>query len=450
MGLLSGENRRKLLDEVRQRIRPEIFDAMIGLLDLREPQEGRLEITCRGRGALRFVEPKFSPAISEAAHALFGVRPAIEFHEDVEKNPQQQSALELSPRAPVNSPGVPLLEEYTFERFIEGPSNRIAKAAAMQVAQRPFEHTLFLYGKSGVGKTHLLQALCHLARKTHPNLVVAYQPCEAFLNEFIHAAKTDSFRAFRARYETVDILAIDDIQILVNKDSSQNEFFYLFNELQQRRKQMVFSSDVPPRDIATFKERLSSRLESGLVLSIEPPGIEEREAIVRAKAEARGRQLPDDVCHYIATTITNNVRELEGAVTKVVGLAFLQGVPIDIDVARAALRHRTEIRQGPLHAEDVIRMVAQLYKLDPRELRVKSRSDRVTLAKQMSMLLCYRELHYTFRQLAPEFGGSSPNSVTHHMKAIQKRLANDPALEREYHLLASRIRDMAKKSPPPG
>jgi chromosomal replication initiator protein len=454
MKALLSAQREHLLKELAAHLEPGFFETWCSTLDLDELAPNIFQVRCPSRYWMDVVEPKLRPALSRVIESLTGTLPQVTF--TIDEQPRQ----DLEPPrpivvAPAKKPdvvfsGVRLQEQYTFDTFIEGPTNRFAKAAGMHVAQEPFEHNLFIHGKSGVGKTHLLHAVCHLALKHRPDLKIAYLPCEAFISDFVTAMKSNATEEFRRRYKNIDFLVIDDIDMLADKDATQNEFFHLFNHLTMNKKQLVLSSDAPPRSIQTFKERLFSRLESGLVAEIAPPNVEMRMAIIEAKAERKGKRIPEEVARFIAETIVDNVRELEGAVVKVIAMASLTERAVDLDLAREALKHRIEAPRQIFGVDDVCRLVAGRYGVEPKELLQRSRSPRVTLAKQMALTLCYSSLRYTIRELAKLFGVSAHNSVAYAIKKTRQAMQRDPALRRDYEQLLHQTEQLMKMFPTAG
>jgi chromosomal replication initiator protein len=451
MSILSSLRREDLLEELAALLDPAFFETWCRGLELRETPEDALEVAVPRFGRA-LIEPRLRPALVQALEKLTGAAPRIEFRsDDGETEPLEAPPIPVSSARPESFSGFPLQDHYTFDTFIEGPTNRVAKAAGMQVAQPPFQYNLFVYGKSGVGKTHLLHAVCHHAQQVRPGLRIAYLPCEEFLGTFVQAMRANTTDDFRKRFRGMDLLAIDDIHKLADKDATQNEFFHLFNHLFSHNKQMVFSSDTPPSRIPSFKEHLSSRLESGLVVEIQPPTFEMRMAIVEAKAEGKGARLPEEVARFVAETIPDNVRELEGAVVKVIAMSSLMGGrTIDLAVAREALKHRIEPARRGFDVQDVCRLVAARFGIEAAELLSKSRSPRVTRARQLCISLCRALQRSTFRELARAFGASAPNSITHALKKSQEAMKQDPGLRQTYEQLLRQAEQMMRMFPPAG
>jgi chromosomal replication initiator protein len=452
MVTLDAETRRLLLEEIAREVDPAFFETWCRTLDFVRDEDGLFQVPCGSRYCRDLLEPKLGGPLRRAVVKLFGGEPRIVFRVDERASPLTipEPAPPIPPPAPRAPrpepalPGIPLRDEYTFDTLIEGPTNRFAIAAGMQVANQPFEHPMFLYGKSGVGKTHLLHAICHRVRATHPHLRAVYIPCEAFISEFLNAIKVNRTEEFRGRYKSIDFLVIDDIDQLAHKEATQSEFFHIFNHLALHRRQMILSCDTPPRSIHTLKERLSSRFESGLVVSIDPPQFEMRMAIVKSKGERKGREIPDDVCRLIAEHFTENVREIEGAVIKAVALAHLTGRPIDLEVAREALKDKLEPRPRALACDDVISIVAGDYRLSPADLRRHTRKPRVVEAKQVCLYLCHLALKLSTRELAAALGLSSHNSAAVAVRKVRSSIERNPALRETVDRLRAQVERFGK------
>jgi len=330
--------------------------------------------------------------------------------------PQRDAAPEMR-AAPRVQGDIILNQQYIFDNFVVGHSNRLAHAAAIAVSESPGRtyNPLFLHGGVGLGKTHLLQAVCHAILAKNPSLNVVYLSCEAFVNQYIAAiqrgsADRNAIDTFRERYRAVDMLLIDDIHFLGNKDASQEEFFHTFNTLYHAQKQIILSSDSPPQDIPALEQRLVSRFKWGLVAEIDPPHFETKVAIIRAKALARGRELTDDVAKFLAEALDSNIREIEGAVTKVIVLAGLQNVPIDVALCRDALRELTR-KPGQMSLMDIMTHVANHYQVKVNELLSKKRSKAIALPRQVSMYLARMLTHLSLEEIGCQVGGRDHTTV---------------------------------------
>lgn len=323
-----------------------------------------------------------------------------------------------------------LNHKYVFEQFIVGASNRLAHAASLAVAERPADayNPLFLYGGVGLGKTHLLQAIAHYAIGRGRRVI--YTSSETFTNDLINAIRSQSTELFREKYRNTDFLLIDDIQFIAGKESTQEEFFHTFNTLHSSGGQIVLSSDRPPKAITTLEDRLRSRFEWGLLADVQPPDLETRIAILRFKADSQGVRVPDDVMEFIARRAQNNIRELEGALNKVIAHAAMVRHPISIELATAALQDIVS-RQAELTVEQVIAAVADYYRIEEDILIQRGRSKEVAFARQMAMYLAREETGASLPQIGEALGGRDHTTVMYGWEKIASQIEQNDRLRRE-------------------
>lgn len=328
---------------------------------------------------------------------------------------------------------VNLNEKYTFPNFVVASCNRLAHAAALAVADSPGKtyNPLYLYGGVGLGKTHLIQAAGHAIRAASPKLRIAYLSLERFMNELISAIRYgyDKTNAFRERYRSIDVLLIDDVQFIAGKERTQEEFFHTFNALYDRQKQIVLTSDCPPRDIPEIEERLHSRFEWGLIADIEPPDLETKVVIIKRKAEAHGVNLPDDVALLLARRSKHNIRELEGSLIRLLAMSSLRGVPLTKTLAEESFRG---VSNQPIEHEVSIsriqQLVAQHYKIDVENLKARSNVRQVLLPRQVAMYLCKRLAKKSYPEIAKHFGGKHHTTVIHSVEKIEKEMNSNREL----------------------
>jgi len=316
---------------------------------------------------------------------------------------------------------------FTFDRFVVGPSNRFAHAASLAVAESPAKayNPLFIYGGVGLGKTHLMQAIGQAVAQRWPSRRIVYASSERFTNELIAAIQTKTTAKFRDRYRTVDVLLIDDIHFIAQKEATQEEFFHTFNALYDAHKQIVISSDRSPKDIAGLEERLVSRFEWGLVTDIQPPDLETRIAILRKKAQEAGIQVPDDVIDFISQQITANIRELEGALIRVVAYCNLFGVPQSAATARDVLKDMVREVRARITLEEIQRQVADYFKIDLPEIRGLKRQRSILYPRQVAMFLCRRLTEASLPEIGRAFGGRDHTTVLHAVEKITRDIAQD-------------------------
>ena len=354
----------------------------------------------------------------------------------------------LTPAPEDHAGGVSQLnEKYTFDTFVIGSSNRFAHAAAFAVAESPAKayNPLFIYGDSGLGKTHLLHAIGHYAAQLYPNIRVKYVSSEEFVNDFINtigSSTSGSLRPkFQRRYREVDILMIDDIQFLQGKDATVEEFFHTFNALHNEHKQVVITSDQPPKMLKGFEERLRSRFEWGLLTDVQPPDLETRFAILRNKSIAERLQVSDNVLEYIASRVSSNIRELEGALVRLTAFANLNDQEIDMSLAETVLKDYITHEDTPeITATDIMGQTAAYFGLTLEDLCGSSRSRTLTTARQIAMYLCRELTDLSLPKIGQEFGGRDHTTVMHANKKIRTQMAERRNLYTQVTELTNRIK----------
>ena len=343
--------------------------------------------------------------------------------------------------------GNPLNPNYTFDRFVVGSCNRLAHASALAIAENPGHayNPLFVHGNVGLGKTHLLQAICHAVLRRDPNARVLYMSCEDFTNSYIQAIQAHQIDTFRDYHRGADVLVIDDVQFLANKQKTQDEFFHTFNALFDGQRQIVLSSDRPPVEIPTIEERLVSRFKWGLVAEVEAPCIDTRKAIVNNKAAGRGVELPDDVAHFLADRMTANIRELEGAVIKVVGFAAITDQPITLALAESCLRGMP-IRRTQVTSEEVMSLITNEFAITARELIGKSRTQSVSLPRQISMYLLREHTESSLEDIGKIFGNRDHTTVIYAVNKIRERSQKDRMFKETLDSLSTRLMTRSLRS----
>jgi chromosomal replication initiator protein len=324
--------------------------------------------------------------------------------------------------------------KYVFENYVVGSSNQLAHAAAMAVADRPAEtfNPLFLYGGVGLGKTHLLHAIGHRAWSRKTDLSIKYVSSEAFMNDLINAIRQQKTEEFRNRYRTIDILMIDDIQFIAGKESTQEEFFHTFNALHQAGKQVIISSDRPPKSIPTLHDRLRSRFEGGLIADLQPPDVEMREAIIAEKGRQLGYEVPSEVVQYIARKVESNIRELEGALNKVIVLANIYQRPMTTELAVQALTDQAiEQRRKEINADQIIDTVVDFFGISRSEIAGKGRRKDLVRPRQIAMYLIREEAGASLVEIGSVLGGRDHSTVVHGIEKIEAALDSDQRLRDE-------------------
>jgi len=337
---------------------------------------------------------------------------------------------------------------YIFETFVIGSSNRFAHAAAVAVAEAPAKayNPLFIYGDSGLGKTHLLHAIGAYAKELYGNVRVRYVSSEEFTNDFINSIRDDKASAFQRRYRDLDILLVDDIQFLENKERTQEEFFHTFNTLYNANKQIVISSDRPPKQLTTLEDRLRSRFEWGLITDIQPPEIETRIAILRKKAAQDKLNAPDDVLEYIASKISTNIRELEGALIRVTAFASLSRQGVDLGLAEIVLKDLMPTDAAPeITGQAIMAQTAAYFSLTLEDLCGTSRSRVLVNARQIAMYLCRELTDLSLPKIGQMFGGRDHTTVMHADRKIRQLMAERRSIYNQVTELTNRIKQQAQK-----
>jgi chromosomal replication initiator protein len=349
-----------------------------------------------------------------------------------EKNPADPSALPAQGRLDFESIDNTLNPKYTFDTFVVGSSNQFAHAAALAVAEKPSKayNPLFLYGGVGLGKTHLMHAIGHMIKLNNKRLRLTYVSTEKFTNEVINAIRYDKMLSFNERYRNNDVLLIDDIQFIAGKERTQEVFFHTFNSLYDTHKQIIISADCPPREIPTLEERLHSRFEWGLIADIQPPDLETKVAIIKKKAERQNITVPDNVALYIASKIKSNIRELEGALVRLIAYCSLKGSEITLPMAQETLHDILGPGDRAITIEMIQKTIADHFKMRVQELKSKNNSKSVALPRQICMYLCKKLTGASLPQIGREFGNKHHTTVLHSVNKIQQLLQTDRELSK--------------------
>jgi chromosomal replication initiator protein len=380
-------------------------------------------------------------------HVAPGERPATE-NEDEEENEsfaENGQAPNIRPgRVSANFVDIEPIEnslnpKYTFDKFVVGACNEFAHAASLGAAESPGKtyNPLFIYGGVGLGKTHLMHAIGHSIKERNRHLRVAYITSEKFMNELINAIRYDKTQTFREKYRSIDVLLMDDVQFMAGKERTQEEFFHTFNALHNDQKQIVISSDCPPREIPTLEERLHSRFEWGLIADIEPPDLETKVAILKRKADMDGVSLPDDIAMFIAGKVRSNIRELEGSLVRLVAISSLRGMPISKMLAQDAMKNVVDNESEGITMPRIAKTVAGHYKLTVDELKSKNNSRQIAVPRQVAMYLCKRLTKHSFPEIGREFGGKHHTTVMHSVEKIGSVIKED----RNFHRVVSELID---------
>lgn len=441
------------LGELETRFSKPIFEMWIKPMRVERLATDEVTLTVQNAFAKDWAENRLKGTIVATLTHIIGSPIAVRFViDEAAQMPDESSAAQLE-NAPALLPAsqpapsddfrhTGLNDRYTFEQFVVGATNRFAHAAAQAVAEAPARayNPLFIYGAVGLGKTHLMHAIGHRVLRSDPRSRVVYVSSETFTNEFITAIKNNQTVEFRNRYRTVDVLLIDDIQFLEGKEQTQEEFFHTFNTLHEASKQLVISSDRPPKDIQTLENRLRSRFEWGLLTDIQSPDLETREAILRKKAESDGIDVPHEVTSYIAKIIPSNIRQLEGALIKLTAYASLYKQALTVELAADVLRN--EINEMPLRKVTISLIkekVARFHGITQKELEGQRRDQRLTVPRQIAMYLACDLTNASLPQIAREFGKKDHTTVMYARDKVKQQMERDPEFRSKVRSVLSTI-----------
>ncbi|MDY6847441.1 MAG: chromosomal replication initiator protein DnaA [Chloroflexota bacterium] len=405
-----------------------------------DQESGLFTVGVKNAYARDWLDDRLSAKLSRLLTGMIGkpVTTEIKVHSTNTSSPERSQEKTISQPVPVTNDNPTINGRYRFDNFVVGADNRLAHAACMAVAESPARayNPLFLYGGVGLGKTHLLHAIGNACPPA--NLSVLYVSSEEFTNDLINAIRTHSTPAFREKYRQVDVLLIDDIQFIAGKESTQEEFFHTFNTLHGQNKQLVISSDRSPKALVTLEERLRSRFEWGLTADIQPPDVETRLAILRAKAERAGRQVPADILEMIARQVQSNIRELEGALNRVLAYADLTGVPLTLELAHNALTDF--LPQGmDLQPDDVLAEVSKTFGVSNDRILGRERTREVTLPRQIAMYLMREEGGVSLPKIGEIIGGRDHTTVIYACDKVNNLMETDEQLRRQVLQIRERL-----------
>ncbi len=437
-----------VLAQVQLNISPANFATWFKNTGILNQKENEVMISVPNSFAKEWLEQKYNKAIFKILHSL-----DVEIKEI--KYVVGKQELKISKRGRTSLPAIDQLEfpefkidketnlnpRYTFDNFIVGPFNELPHAAALAVSKSPgaVYNPLFVYGGVGLGKTHLVQALGNLIIKNFPDKKVKYIPAEKFTSGVISSIRNHDMENFKSQYRQIDVLIIDDIQFLAGKEKTQEEFFHTFNTLYEKNKQIIVSSDRPPKTIPSLAERLRSRFEGGMIADISAPDFETRVAILKSKARERAIDFPDEILHYIANNIQKNIRELEGALTRLIAYQKLNNQLPGLETAKSLLKSIVLPPPRTASPKKIIQAVAEFYDLRERELLIPSRRREIVYPRQIAMYLLRNELKGSYPFIGRKFRGKDHTTAIHACEKINRELQSDEKLADEISLIKQRI-----------
>ncbi len=438
---VSSSNAHELWEEalsvIRSRVSRQSYEAWFRPLALGSVEDHRFQILLPNRFFKEWFEEHYLGLLRSALEDLMFTKVEVALLlPEKEATPAVLGREELAERRASRRPRegpAQLNPKYTFDTFVVGSSNQFAHAASLAVGEQLSKayNPLFIYGGVGLGKTHLLHAIGHLARQRDPRIKVSYVSSEKFTNDLINAIRFDSTVEFRNRYRSLDLLLIDDIQFIAGKERTQEEFFHTFNDLYDSSKQIAISSDSLPREIPTLEERLRSRFEWGLIADIQPPDLETKAAILRKKAQAQGVRLPDEVSLFIAKHVKSNIRELEGSLVRLVAHASFTNREVSLELAQEVLKELTAEQQRIPTISSIQKAVAEFYGVRVEDLRSRGRNKSIVLPRQVAMYLCREIVKASLPDIGEGFGGKDHSTVIHSCEKVKRKIAGEEVFRRQ-------------------
>ncbi len=416
-----------------------------------EQEENRLTLVVPNGFVSRLVSGRHQESILRACRTLldrdnleFSIRVSEEKKAKKSRESGRKAGLpmkEISGKAPEPEWDNHLITRYLFENYVVGESNRFAHAAAYQVSENPGKsyNPFYIYGGVGLGKTHLVNAVGNAIFRRSPEKKILYLTTESFLNEMVNAIKFNKMSEFRERYRSIEVLIVDDIQFLSNKERTQEEFFHTFNSLYESGRQIILTSDCAPNEIMTLEERLRSRFSSGLIADIQIPDFETKVAILTEKMKQEGINLSEEVIYFLATSIKSNIRELEGAMIRLGAYQTLMGKPVTIEVTRRLLSNMIQNTSMPLHTELILNEVSAFYKVSPKEIRSKKRNRSISLARQVAIYLLRDLTQMSFPEIGREMGGRDHSTAIYAFRTVDENRDSDAILSRDIEILRRKL-----------
>jgi chromosomal replication initiator protein len=427
----------RMLISLATKVPPAALDSWLRPCRLTAVEGDHVKISAPNTYTRDWLHQHHTESLQAAAREVLGGNPRVSL--DIDRDAPSPAAAPNATEPPVAAPG--LSARYTFDSFVVGNSNQFAQAACQAVAELPSRsyNPLFIYGGVGLGKTHLLHAVGHQIARLYPHLRLLYLSSERFTNDLINAIRYDRTAEFRAKYRTIDLLLIDDIQFISGKERTQEEFFHTFNDLYEARKQIVVSSDSAPKEIPDLEERLRSRFEWGLIADIQPPDFETRVAILKKKAEIERVRLPDDVAYLIAGRIKANIREIEGSLTRMIAFCSLSGRDMSVELAQEVLADLWGEEERVITMEHIQRKVAEFFGIKLSDMRAKNRTKSVAFPRQVAMYLSRQLTHASLSDIGRAFGGKDHTTVIHAVTKLQTLIQEDPKFKQTIDTLTQGI-----------
>lgn len=431
----------QVLERLEQTIEPAQFQSWFAPTRFLAQKGDTIDVSVPSQRYVEHIRQQYAPQLRAILDELSTDRINLHLVADAEGANEPAAAPAVPPPVSTDPPPSVFNPRYKFDSFVVGKSNELAFAASRSIAENPSGsfNPLFIYGGAGLGKTHLIQAIGQQIRDTGRSKVV-YMSADAFVTELITSIRYDRMQQFRDRYRSVDALLLDDIQFLAGKERTQEEFFHTFNALYEAQKQIVFTSDAPPKEIPTLEDRLRSRFEWGLIADIQPPDLETKVAILRKKAEDRKVHVPNDVALFIAERVRTNIRELEGLLNRVVAFASLTGNAITVDVTKEALKDLLSKDNKPITPQEILRVVAAHYGTTVTNLKSKSNAQTIAFPRQVAMYMCKHLTDLSYPEIGRIFNNKHHSTVMYSVEKIDEKMQNDTQFTRVVEGLMKQFR----------
>ena len=435
----------KAVESIGVKVGNQAFDLWFRPLKLVHLKDQQVLLEVPNRFFQEWIEDHYPRIISDAIEECLNTEVSVEFKVLEKKDTPALKKTETKPenrRAKLASRGIYLNPKFTFVTFVVGASNQFAHAASRAVADAPGKayNPLFIYGGVGLGKTHLMNAIGNTIMDRQNNVKLLYAPAEQFTNEFVYSMRNDKMDKFKAKYRNLDVLIIDDIQFIAGKSGTQEEMFHTFNALYDTHKQIVFSSDRPPKDISPITERLRSRFGMGLIADIQIPDVETKMAILGKKSEIEGIELPEDVSFFLASKIKSNIRDLEACMIRLGAHSSLTGKVISVDMAKNVLKDVIHDEEKALSVDYVQKTVCEYYGLKIQDIKARKRTRDIAFPRQVAMYLSKILTDSSLSEIGKNFGGKDHSTVIHACKLIEKRRKDDEDFEKKIDYLLNKIR----------
>lgn len=435
----------KSLSRIETKVGTGIFDLWFKPIRLSALKDHTVILEIPNRFFKEWIEDTYPNLIKESVETVLGYPVSLKYHVEEKPQPTQKKIIDKleNKRMRLANKGIYLNPKYTFDNFITGNSNQFAHAASVAVAEAPGKtyNPLFIYGGVGLGKTHLMNAIGNRVLDARPDISVLYVSSEQFTNEVVSALRHDKMAELKERYRNLDLLLLDDVQFIANKTATQEEFFYTFNALYERQKQIVISSDRPPKEIRDVTDRLRSRFTMGLIADIQPPDIETKMAIIYKKADMMDiRKVPEDVAHFLASRIKSNIRELEGCLIRIAAQASLTGEEINLETTKKVLKDLIQDAERPVTIEKVQKVVCDFYTIRTADMKTKRRTKDIALPRQIAMYLSKQVTGSSLNDIGKGFGGKDHATVIYACKQIEEKRAKDETFNRTIEHLMQKIK----------